>query len=303
MKKISKKQIYNVCALLIVIILSLFAVIPLQSAKADNSDWMAELDDERAINTLSIPGTHDSGALHSFGDVFGKCQTLSVGEQMKIGVRFLDVRLQLVGNELKVVHSIADQMTSFNDTLTDMITFLRENPTEFLIVSFKEDADPKRSDIDFAAALEQQLLSYDEVSRSTTLPKTVGEARGKLHVIARYSNATIGVPCGRGWIDDDSFELSGMYIQDNYTVGSSGEKFLDVTNALAIAAKCEYTLVLNYASCYISPSFPPIYAGIPAHDVNYWLAKTLTLTDDPCGVLLCDFITSDLADLIIRRNF
>lgn len=304
----NKRNLLRAAALVLSAALAVLAVVPLQRIRDSRADWMAALDDSAPLNALSIPGTHDSGALHSIADVSGKCQTLPVADQLQIGVRFLDIRLQLVDDELRIVHSFVDQKTEFADTLTDMVTFLREHPTEFLLVSFKEDADPKRSEGNFTETLENMLRAYpDVISTSNTLPATVGEARGKLHVIARYADATLGLPCHRGWTDDESFTLNGLYIQDNYQVGSTGEKFFDIVTAYEAAAGAEYTLVLNYTSCYLKNGFPPLYAGTPAHDIHFWMRESISLisglSNDPLGVLVCDFMTSDLANLIIGRNF
>ena len=299
-----KHNLLRATALVLTAVLSVLAVIPLQHAETDRSDWMAELDDSLPLNALFLPGTHDSGALHSIADVSGKCQTLTVSDQLEIGVRFLDIRLQLVNDELKIVHSFVDQQTDFSDIMDDMAAFLRENPSEFLLVSFKEDADPKRSEADFSATLEAALHAYpDIVSESNALPVTVGEARGKLHVIARYADATLGLPCHSGWVDDDSFPLNGLYVQDNYRVDSAEEKFSEIVTAYEIACASEYTLVLNYTSCYLTKGFPPLYAGTPAHDIHFGLRESIPLIGGPLGVLVCDFMTSDLAELIIRRNF
>lgn len=289
--------------LLLVCILSVFAVIPIPYSGTDRTDWMAQLDDSTALNRLSIPGTHDSGALHSLADISGKCQTLSIREQLKIGVRFFDLRLQLVDNKLRIVHSIVDQMTTLADVLSEMRLFLREHPGEFLLVSIKEDAAPKRSDADFTAALEQMLLSCEAVCTDRTLPETVGDARGGLYVLARYRDASIGIPCYDGWADDAAFALDTLYIQDNYRVRTSGEKLYDITQTFTEAEKQDYALVLNYASCYLTSGFPPLYAGLPAREINVWLLQLLSLPIKTPGGLICDFITAELADSIIGRNF
>lgn len=302
----NKTKVLSVLSAILFVAMSFLAVLPLQGAESDRSDWMSELNDSATLSSLSIPGTHDSGALYSIGDLLGKCQTLSIKNQLKIGVRFLDIRLQLVNDELKIVHSIIDQKTHFEDVLYDMVQFLVDNPTEFLIVSFKEDASPKGSLVGFTEKLESMLREYEStgiINYATSLPETVGEARGKLHIISRYYNSTVGVPCYNGWVDDDSFELGGLYIQDNYNVGSSEEKFIDITDAFTVAAEESRDLVINFASCYFSSGFPPIYAGLPAHDINHRLSESLPTSSSPIGVLLCDFITSELSDLIIRRNF
>ena len=128
---------------LIAVVLLLLAFLPLEYTCIDASDWMADLDDTLPLSALTIPGTHDSGALYSIADVAGKCQSLTVREQLKAGVRFFDIRLQLRGDKLAVVHSFVDQMTDFADVLDDMTDFLRDHPTEFLLVSIKQDADAK----------------------------------------------------------------------------------------------------------------------------------------------------------------
>lgn len=295
---------YGVLALLCVV-LTLVAVLPMQEGEADRLDWMMALDDEASLNSITIPGTHDSGALHSLAEISGKCQSLSIEEQLKIGVRFLDIRLQLVNNKLKVVHSITDQMTDFEDILADITSFIRNHESEFLIVSIKEDASPKGSDQAFAEVLESMLLSHAEINRSQSLPETVGEARGSIHIIARYENASIGIPCYDGWSDDDTFVLGDIYIQDNYRVSNTEEKIADIRQTYSVAIEETHSLVLNYTSCYLSSCFPPIYAGLPAHDINLDTQNAIAneFGNGPLGVLVCDFITSELADTIIERNF
>ena len=83
--------------------------------------WLSKVNDSKLITEMSIPGTHDSGATHSFFDVAGKCQDLSIKTQLKIGVRFFDIRLQQVNNKLNVVHSFVDQKTKFENVFTSFL--------------------------------------------------------------------------------------------------------------------------------------------------------------------------------------
>ena len=300
----NKNMIKHLSLILLSIILTLVAVLPMQKGRADRSDWMADLDDDASLNSLTIPGTHDSGALHSLAEISGKCQSLSVEEQLKIGVRFLDIRLQLVDNKLKVVHSFVDQLTDFEDVLDDLVAFIRNHEGEFLIVSIKEDASPKRSDRMFVDLLEEMLLSYPEINTKRALPESVGEARGAIHIVARYKNSTIGLPCYDGWKDDDTFVLGDIYIQDNYRVPNAEEKIADIRSTYSVAMEKNHALVLNFTSCYLETCFPPIYAGLPAHKINRDTQKALLNEyDGPLGVLVCDFMTAELADVIIGRNF
>ena len=300
-----KNIIKQVALLLLCVILTLASVLPMQRGDSDRCDWMMALDDDASLNSITIPGTHDSGALHSLAEISGKCQSLSIEEQLKIGVRFLDIRLQLVDNELKVVHSFVDQLTDFDDVLADITDFIRNHESEFLIVSIKEDASPKRSDKAFSDVLEAMLFSYPEINRSQSLPETVGAARGGIHIIARYNNSTVGLDCYKGWVDDDTFELGNVYIQDNYRVSDAEEKIADIRKTYSVALEGKHALVLNYTSCYLSSCFPPIYAGLPAHSINRDTKNAIAneYTNGPLGVLICDFITAELADVIIERNF
>ncbi len=121
-------------------VISLFAMLPLTAKSSTNkgSDWMKNLDDSMTLTSMSIPGSHDSGALHSIGDLSGKCQDLAIADQLNAGVRFFDIRLQLRDDELKVVHGIVDQKLDFSNVLNDFKVFLNNHPSEGLIVSIKK---------------------------------------------------------------------------------------------------------------------------------------------------------------------
>lgn len=299
------KNIVNyVISIVLIFAIAAFAVAPLESPLTNKGvRWMSELEDDRAVNELSIPGTHDSGATHSIADVAGKCQSLSIEDQLYIGVRFFDIRLQLVEDDFNVVHSFVDQDEDFDDVLEDMVEFIERNPSEFLIVSIKKDADSKRPEGSFTALLESELREYDIISESTTLPKTVGEARGKIYIISRYEGSTMGIPAYEGWADSTSFELGELYVQDNYRVDSAEEKIADIEATMAVADRCAYGLVLNYTGCYLTSGFPPSYAATPAKTINPWLLERLHLEARPQGVLVCDFMTSDLVKAIWEVNF
>ncbi len=298
-----KRRVLKIVLSVILCALTLFSVLPIRFSRADYSNWMVKLDDAREIGALSIPGTHDSGALYSIADIYGKCQTLPIKEQLIAGVRFFDIRLRLVNDELFVYHSFVDQKTKFQGVLDDMISFLKRNPSEFLIVSFKEELEPIGSLKAFSDALEEILLSCGVVSPDRALPETVGGARGKMHILARYKNASLGVPCDHGWQNDTTFVINNMIIQDNYEVKSTDEKIGDIENALEKASGNQYALVVNFSSCYLSSHFPPGYAAYPAHEINAYLMDNMAFGGGAAGILVCDFMTNDLAGAIIGRNF
>lgn len=299
----NRRQIFRWAFLLLVIMgLAAVAVLPFHPYSGEVRCWMGELPDDTPIAAMTIPGTHDSGALHSFADAAGKCQSLTIADQLDTGVRFLDIRLRLKQDSPVVVHDFVDQGLSFAAVLEDMTAFISENPSEFLLLSIKQDAAPLRSTRSFPACVEGMLKDREDLfCFADTLPETLGEARGKIFVIARYENASIGIPAYHGWADNTSFPLGQLYVQDYYQLQNVSDK-LDNINA-AFAAADGNTLVLNFTSGYLTYGFPPLYAATPARQIHPWLFARLTEPDPTAGVLICDFMTEALANAIIGRNF
>ena len=209
-----KRIIIGSLIILFITIISIFALIPIEKSYETNA-WMKEVDDNTLITNMSIPGSHDSGATHSIFDVAGKCQDLSIKTQLTIGVRFLDLRLQLVNNEFKIVHSFVDQKLKFSKVLNDIDNFLSKYDSEFIIMSIKEDNSSKDSTINFNEALLTQLLQYDKITLNNTLPNTLKEARGKIYILNRFTSQDIGIAAYYGWQDSTTFDIDNLHIQDN----------------------------------------------------------------------------------------
>ena len=107
------------------------------------ADWLGGIEDTTLLRDVSLPGSHDTMALYSIADLAGQCQTLSLNEQLNLGVRFLDIRLKEDHNSLKAVHGFVDQKASFDDINKTVTSFLEKHPKEFIIMSIKEEADPE----------------------------------------------------------------------------------------------------------------------------------------------------------------
>jgi 1-phosphatidylinositol phosphodiesterase len=286
------------------IIISIFAFVSFDRKYDEISiDWMSKVSDDVNILDLSIPGTHDSGAQHSIADVAGKCQDLSISSQLEIGVRFLDLRLQLVNDEFRVVHSFVDQDLKFKTVVEDLYSFIKNYNSEFLIISIKEDNSAVNSTIAFDQALIKALKPYEDVFmlNESKLPKTLGEARSKIYILSRFSG-DVGIPAYFGWNDDDSFELDDLYIQDNYNISDIEEKKTDILNTIKYANDNPNKLVINFTSCYLDPGFPPTYAGTTALAINPWLKDEISKNNDKLGIMLIDFIDEKLSKAIYMRN-
>ena len=257
-----------------------------QKADPIYSAWMKEKADDTALRNLAIPGTHDTVARYSIGDLAGQCQTLEIKDQLNIGVRFLDLRLQQDGNSLKGMHGIVDQRISFPDIVKTIDAFLNDNPSEFIIASIKEEGDAKNSNESFETTLKKQISS--KWVADTSFPSTLGEARGKVYILSRYANSTIGIPAYDGWTDNASFTLpNGIYVQDTYKTDVKTKK-QEIESCFAHVGS---PLKINFLSGYVPGSFPPSYAPSIANDINPWIDVNIGNYDDK-GIVLYDFVDS-----------
>ena len=300
-----KTALISFVAFILAGVLSTVAFVPFSTPSYEGSDkWMSTLKDDTPINKLSIPGTHDSGATHSIFDVAGMCQTTSIDKQLSMGVRFFDMRLQDVNGSFKIVHDFVDQNLTFASVLDSFVGFLEKNPSEFLLVSIKEEKSSVNSSWDFESLLLDYFANYssDVIDTSTSLPNTLKEARGKMYVLSRYYGSTIGVPCSSGWYDNDSFEMNNMYVQDHYCIDNVKEKIDDIKSTLEKTNQSNYDLVLNFTSCYLDNAFPPSYAVTPAKTINPFLVDYLSSFMGSTGVLVMDFVNNELTTQVVERN-
>lgn len=285
-----------------VLIISLFSMIPLNTySKKDVMPWMSYIHDDTKISDISIPGTHDSGATHSIFDVSGKCQDLSIKQQLRVGVRFFDLRLQLVNDEFKIVHSFVDQRLSFKKVMKDLSNFINKNNSEFIIISLKKEASDKNSTLDFKDKLTSDLNEYkDIISFDKELPEYINDARGKIYIFDRYG-LDYGIPLSN-WSDDTSFEVNNYYVQDNYCLSDLKEKQEDIIKAIDYKNSND-SIVINFTSCYLDYGFPPTYAGSSANKINPWFYEYINESNMKLGIVVMDFMTMDLAKAIYMRNY
>ena len=285
------------------LMLSTFAMIPMNyQFEGDLTNWMKKIDDNTLINDISLPGTHDSGATHSIFDVAGKCQDISIKSQLNIGVRFFDLRLQLIEDEFHIVHSFVKQNLKFNSVMEDLSEFIKKYSSEFIIISIKEEESTVNSTLSFQEAFERDIKKYEDIiSLETKMPETIKDARGKIHLMSRF-NVDYGIPAYFGWHDSTSFEMGDVYVQDNYCITDIDVKKNDILKAIEYSKTHSDKLVLNFTSCYLDNAFPPSYAGTTALSINPWLKEQLSNEKD-LGIMVCDFISDDLTKIIIERNF
>lgn len=270
---------------------------------------MSDLPDTRALAELSIPGTHDSGALHEPYAGIAKCQDLTIADQLAAGVRYLDIRCRHVYDGFEIYHGGIGQDQTFDEVLATMFAFLDEHPAEALIVSIKEEAAPTGNTRSFEATFASYVAqASSRWHLGAALPR-LGDVRGKLVLLRRFPAAAtpLGID-GSVWADNTTFSIANdasLRIQDAYMVGDNAVKWAAITSLLAEARTTTApTLFLDYTSGYQMIASLPNVPSV-AGDINARLDAFLA---DPqnqhahLGVLTMDFVTAARARAVISTN-
>lgn len=103
-----------------------------------HTSWMRDIPDGAPVKTLSIPGTHNSCSVDGLLG-FGKTQNLDLADQLNAGIRFLDIRLAHYQDNLFAHHDIVHMGKSYADILTICSSFLKQHPSEAVLMSVKEE--------------------------------------------------------------------------------------------------------------------------------------------------------------------
>ena len=283
----------------------LLAVSGFQSLQGQSGhDWLSKVDDQKTLQSLHIPGTHNSAALHEPLAGTAKCQDLSIHQQLEAGVRFLDIRCRHHEDQFSLYHGRIPQNQTFAELQQTLSDFLTQNPGECLLVSIQETAKPHHNSRSFR----ETLLSYQAKapklwSSKTQLPQ-LSEVRGKALLVRRFSSKeALGVDA-TNWKNQGNHPNRHFLIQDRYKLSGPDEKWKALQALWKEAPQHRKLLSLNFASGY-----QPNKLGIPnitaiSKVINLRLKKRLSeKPTPPPGVLVLDFIDNDLAQAIFELNF
>lgn len=174
------------------------------------ADWMAGLPDDTPLRRLTIPGTHDSGA--RYGGPWVACQNTAVDAQLGSGIRFLDVRCRAIDGVFAIHHGAFYQELMFGDVLNACRAFLRERPSETVLMRVKQEYSEVAAE-EFRRIFDVYLdeKGYRSLFRlESTLP-SLGEARGKV-VLLSDADAMPGVR----YADPQLFDIQDDYMAEPF---------------------------------------------------------------------------------------
>ncbi|WP_030300871.1 phosphatidylinositol-specific phospholipase C [Streptomyces katrae] len=260
-------------------------------AALGTQDWMAGLGDSTALQRMTIPGTHDSGATK--GGLYVACQNISIAQQLDSGIRFLDVRCRVTGGSFAIHHAAFFQDLMFGDVLAACANFLAAHPSETLLMRLKQEYSAD-SDATFRAVFDDYLdhRGWRPLFRIADSLPTLGEARGKVVLLADNG----GLP-GLRYGDGNVFD-----IQDDYNTEPFAKRGR-IENHFRKAVQQPGKLFVNYVStaAYMPPRWnsdrlnPQVHAFVDGGE----LAGRTGL-----GIVPMDFpnTRSGLVASLIRHN-
>lgn len=248
-------------------------------------DWMSGLSDSISLAMITIPGTHDCGAdLHTSAQGVESyitiCQDYRLSNQLKLGVRWFDVRLD---DGMKVRHDGYDLNKNFDNLLIAARDFLNAHPTEVVIFVIKQE-HTNTSDYTFANIVYEKLQQHPDISYYCgDVMQRLGYLRGKLVIMRQFGNDggnSMGAPLV--WDDNTKGEYGTsnhfiFYVQDHYSLNwvdySTKQSEINSTLSLAHDYPDHIRLNLNFTSGEKSDRSISIWTV--ASNINYWVADRL----------------------------
>lgn len=170
-------------------------------------NWLGQLPDSTLLNAITMPGSHDAGM-----SVTGNCtisqpdwaktQEVNIRRQADSGSRYFDIRVEENSGELYTYHKSAGLGCSgqtLRDVMDNARNFLRDNPTEFLILKFSHTTASPSVVVNFLIDNYSDIL-FKHSAEINLADTSIGELRGT--VIAVFDEIDPNGNNFSGLIDD-----------------------------------------------------------------------------------------------------
>ena len=299
----------------------------------DLKNWLSLLPGSIPLSMINLPGTHDSSTQFVKLSPFSRCQDKSISQQLEIGIRSLDIRLELRDSRFYAVHGIADCRTSkkrnspllcFEDIFEQCAVFLKNNQTETIMLSLKMDRGNNGES--FYNSFYRQFVEPNRLSwfLENRIP-ALSECRGKIVLVRRCSFSKSGNNFNdkntglnlTNWPDQGStksfsalpstiesvegnavLQLAAV-IQDRFMLNPKAKWEKATKPALENAEPNENAIFLHYFSTAGIPFIPLINS----HHVNAKFKEFEMANKKYYGWISLDFPTKYLVNKIIESNF
>lgn len=283
---------------------------------------MSFIDGNKSIKEINIPGTHDSGTQYVSTNVkHYRCQSLSIKEQLEIGVRYLDIRSYIKGKMtipqikhagalcLKTEENGSENCLTLSDVIKIAENFLLQHSSEAVFLQVKNEGGNDRQLVDYLSSYINNNDIHHLFWTNDRIP-LLSEIRGKIVLIRRftYNNNDLGInlsswdtQCGmRSHLDTYVNVDNNAYVQDRYDI-AGGEKYRLIKRAIEEANDCKKDSygwwLINLTSCTIFNPFDVATA------INQRLMEeSLIKQGTKLGTFVMDFVNEELVKRIYSTN-
>jgi hypothetical protein len=208
------------------------------NSTAMTAQWMEQLvasappNHTFTLRDLVLPGTHDSGSgtigRFKIFSAAGRTQNLSLYEQLKAGIRYLDVRVangSTGGDDILSIWHGCLEGGNLDKSLQGVLDFLQEHTKELVVIELvpeygkKFSTNQKRCCLDIA----QRLLGGSERIIPASQLREIIETKPFGQVISSMSQRVIVLLHNRFFEGDDAIDISMEDISSKYGFGKGDE--------------------------------------------------------------------------------
>ncbi|VEU71174.1 hypothetical protein [Mycoplasmopsis glycophila] len=286
--------------------------------KLQFSDWMSNVNGNKRITQLSIPGTHDSamfagwsGFIWPSAKAWAKTVEWDFNKQLKAGIRFFDLRL---ASNMWFYHGSICSTSEFAPVMNLFANFLKAHPGETLIIRLKAENEnlDRMSDSakkDWTNKIMKVLSSsnvaphvYSNPTNGPFLNPTLNELRGKMFF---FNNMTPVMGAyrkfGAYWGDNDTMMLQDQYATEEEQKLHLVYTSLNLSNIQENDENERNRLIINFTSRSKNNSQPwrtsqPINKAV----FNYLKSNQQLLRT---GVLVFDYPGDAVLEEVVKRNY
>mmetsp|Transcript_107519 Transcript_107519/g.302630 ORF Transcript_107519/g.302630 Transcript_107519/m.302630 type:complete len:703 (+) Transcript_107519:72-2180(+) len=245
-------------------------------------DWMKDVSDETLVTELYLPGTHETMALH--GGELAKCQDWRLDQQLRSGIRAMDIRVKHDGDNLPIYHGPIHQESDWDEVVRIVEDFLEHYPSEVVFMRVRKEGESGNHRRDFDGEVRSRLRNTNRWYDARTWD-TLGHVRGKC-IFVQHGSAL-------------ALYAQTLDVQDAWQEADDSKKARIVRDH-AHKPRNNNTLYLSYLSaagsdhfCYKVPSALAIQMNKVLYDD--WLGAGQ-------GIYMMDYPGQGIIDRLIARN-
>lgn len=275
--------------------------------------WMKLIDENKFLNQINIPGTHDSGTYNFNKTIFKnyvKTQNLSIRGQLDFGIRFLDIRCRHINNSFTIHHDRYYCNLVFGEVLKQCLSFLHDNESECIVMLIKEEYKPQGNTREFYQTFLNYVYNNGGVVNwydKKTIPR-LKDVRKKIVLLHRFNfnENSFGINV-MDWPDNKTFKIKmnndskALWVQDQYSVTWT-QKAAAIYDLVNESNKRENYWYLNYIS--LAPTLSATIKST-SNFTNAFMYKIATNTKIGfLGLIIMDFpnLKYGLISCIIDNN-